>query len=843
MDKRLRDKITPPPNQLTSPWRSQFIWWGVILIQLAVILVALVLVWRSSTSHSDDAAALNAPPAVVFVTRTPPPPLPPISIPTAPSPLPTSPPVSASHLPPALPPPSSLLSPLHLRGLEITQGIQVFDEPEQTRCNPDPAQPDYIFCNNSVPLVAGRNTLARVYLACNGACPTADTLVWLRLLKDGQEMVNVTQQLPAVILSQVNAVSMPDLRLNLGSSVNFQFAPPPDWLTGPVTFEVSAGPEGAPATGLTLTKEFIARKPLRIAYLPIQYQGKLPTTPPNIDYWLLRLYPVPGVQYYRLPMPDLVWDGEVSKSDILRKLLYVYWLYVQNRPQAEWPDQLFGWLPQEFYNGGISDPFWCPQCLGPHSSRVAFGGLRPETDIGGPRILVHEIAHNLGAQHAWSPTQREDGACFKTEGADIQVDPTWPYAQTPRIQEVGLDLYSQPPLVYPASFYDMMAYCFQPWISPYTYRRIFDSPFLQPDATTRLALADFKPSAETEANGALMVSGIVYPDGTVSRPEVVRLADVASAFSAPLEFVPPPGNDYCLNVQAADHTSLAQHCFDVGFMDMETGQNEPSPYFLTLPDSGGDIANVTLSKNQVSLMIVEPSQSPPQVRLISPNGGETWSDQQTIVWEATDADGDPLTYDLFYSLDNGQSWLPLAVRLGQTSYPFYTDQLPPTHDTLIRVVANDGFNTTADESDAPFSIAAPSDNSLGLRGPAVVEPGQTFEVAVLAHQLTEPGLFGVQFKLNFDPTRVQVDNLRLHPDLNLVVDETIDNQTGQVSVIASRRGRVDNLTGDLTLAVLTLTAHQAKGRADFTLSEIGAGARGGVRLAVAEVGGLSINIR
>jgi hypothetical protein len=254
------------------------------------------------------------------------------------------------------------------------------------------------------------------------------------------------------------------------------------------------------------------------------------------------------------------------------------------------------------------------------------------------------------------------------------------------------------------------------------------------------------------------------------------------------------------------------------------------------------VGQVSISKNEIALVIVTPSNTPPEVTVIFPDGGETLSGQQTIIWEALDADGDPLLYDVLYSADNGQTWSPLAVRLKQSTYPFYADQLAATHDGLIRVIANDGFHTAIDESDAPFSIDSPLENSVSLRGPVTVKPGQTFEVAVVANQLTEPGLYGVQFKLNFDPRLLQVDDLRLHPDLDLVVDETIDNQAGQVSVIASRRGQVGNLTGDLTLATFTLTARQFEGQAEVYLSEVDAGARGGVRLEIAGVQGVSVRV-
>jgi hypothetical protein len=842
---RLAHLSSQKPQRNSVP----FLIWGFLLLQMAAFLAALIILVspEQPTRRPIEAPTVNAPPIVQTQPTLPPLPNPTPQVastllPTlteTPLPIPA---LTEENAPPSLPPPTAL----KLRGLEITQGIQVFNEPELPRCQPDPQHPTHIFCNNSIPLIAGRHTLVRVYPTCADTCPTSDVTVRLRLLKDGQEQASLTRTLPATALQRLNNLAMPELRLSLDNSVNFEFFPPPAWLSGQVTFALEAIPQGefekAPAT-LTLTKEFVVRKSLRVAYLPITYQNVRSPEPPGVDYWLLRMYPVPGVEYYRLPVPDLTWDGELNKGEVLRKLLYTYLLYTQNQPAEAWPDQLFGWLPQEFYNGGASDPSWCPNCAGSHSSRVAFGGLRPEQDIGGPRVLVHEIAHNLGAQHAWSPTQSQDAACFKAEGADIWVDPDWPYLQTPYIQEVGIDLYSTPPIIYPPSAYDVMAYCAQPWISPHTYRKIFNSPLLQPQPSGPLPLTQVEPPVETSQTGVLLVSGLVYPDGTVSQPELIQLE--GSAFThAATGFNPPPGDDYCLEVQASDNTTLAHHCFDLGFTDVETGLPSlgPSPFFFTLTDVDPlAAAKITLSKNEASLATLVPSNHAPSITLISPNGGETLAEQQTIIWEANDADGDPLLYDVLYSPDEGQSWLPLVVRLQETSYIFDTHQLPSGHAGLIRVVASDGFHSSFDQSDTPFSIAPLVANSLSLLGPTTVKPGQTFEVAVVAHQITEPGVYGLQFKLNFDPALVRVDNLYLHPDLNLVVEQTIQNDAGQVSLVASRQGQVSNLTGDLTLVTFTLTA-QAAGQVDLNLSDVIAGARAGLRLNLPTGPGLSLGI-
>jgi hypothetical protein len=666
----------------------------------------------------------------------------------------------------------------------------------------------------------------------------------LRLLKNGQEQASLSRPLPVAALQRVNTLPMPELRLSLDNSVNFEFLPPPDWLTGQVTLVVEAGPaNNPPQVSLlqTLTQEFTPRKPLRIAYLPITYQGRRPPEPADIDQWLQRMYPVPNVDYYRLPVPDLAWQGDLNKGEVLGRLLRTYWLYTQNQPAASWPDQLFGWLPQEAYNGGASDPYWCPNCTGQHSSRVAFGGLRPEADIGGPRILVHEVAHNLGALHAWSPTQREDAHCFKAEGADISVDPEWPYPQTPHIQEFGLDLYSQPPVIYPPNAYDMMAYCAYPWISPHTYRKLFKSPFLQLEAP--LPLANYNPQVETAPAGTLLVSGLVYPDGTASAPEITPLE--AGDFGLAARFDPPPGDDYCLEAQAADGTNLARRCFEVGFVDLETGQltTDPSPYFFTLPGINPDqVAKITLRHRQASLVTLLPSNHPPAVTITFPNGGETLSGQQTFTWQGRDADGDTLHYDLLYSPDAGQSWLPLATGLTETHYTFLTGQIPAGPTGLIRVLASDGFHTAAAESAAPFTLAPPAANSLNLLGPAQVKPDQTFEVAIKANQLGEPGLFGLQFHFNFNPTLVQVNSVRLHPTLSLVVDQTINNAAGQAVIVASRQGQTDNLTGDVTLATFSLTA-AGLGQLDLNLSHLTAGSRGGLRLEIPYSQGWRVEIR
>jgi hypothetical protein len=92
--------------------------------------------------------------------------------------------------------------------------------------------------------------------------------------------------------------------------------------------------------------------------------------------------------------------------------------------------------------------------------------------------------------------------------------------------------------------------------------------------------------------------------------------------------------------------------------------------------------------------------------LLNPNGGEVWDQgRQTITWQATDADGDALAAHVRYSSDGGNSWQTLAVNVSGSKFEVDVSGLPGGQESLVQVIVSDGVNTTADASDAPFTVA------------------------------------------------------------------------------------------------------------------------------------------
>ncbi len=94
----------------------------------------------------------------------------------------------------------------------------------------------------------------------------------------------------------------------------------------------------------------------------------------------------------------------------------------------------------------------------------------------------------------------------------------------------------------------------------------------------------------------------------------------------------------------------------------------------------------------------------PTVDVITPNGGELLNGTITIEWDAVDFDSDPLTYDVFYSDNNGSDWSILANDLAVLEFAWNTTLHVDGTGYMIRVEVSDGVLVDQDESDNPFEL-------------------------------------------------------------------------------------------------------------------------------------------
>ena len=174
----------------------------------------------------------------------------------------------------------------------------------------------------------------------------------------------------------------------------------------------------------------------------------------------------------------------------------------------------------------------------------------------------------------------------------------------------------------------------------------------------------------------LFVSGIIFKDGRV------KLGDWYLVEGEPDPLL-KEGGDYTIRCLTPSGETLYSASFG------RKGEDTVFAFILPFPEAA---SKVTIERGGEILVEAEKSPNPPTIAIIHPEKGETLGETCRVEWEASDPDGDKLSYSLLYSNDNGETWTAVAVNLQEQAYTLNLSQLPGGSSCLLRVVATDGFN-------------------------------------------------------------------------------------------------------------------------------------------------------
>jgi alpha-tubulin suppressor-like RCC1 family protein len=133
------------------------------------------------------------------------------------------------------------------------------------------------------------------------------------------------------------------------------------------------------------------------------------------------------------------------------------------------------------------------------------------------------------------------------------------------------------------------------------------------------------------------------------------------------------------------------------------GSRDRGP-FLVITDLPQGMVKIRAIINNVVAGELNLSDHAPAVTVTAPNDG-TITDPLVVRWAGTDQDGDPLSYRVEYSNDNGASWSVLALDLKESEMTVDQGTLAGGNACLIKVKASDGWNQSEDVTDTPFVIA------------------------------------------------------------------------------------------------------------------------------------------
>lgn len=308
----------------------------------------------------------------------------------------------------------------------------------------------------------------------------------------------------------------------------------------------------------------------------------------------------------------------------------------------------------------------------------------------GDWYMGHEVGHSLGRNHpskgnACGHSKSDSG--FPHPNAAIGVDDMWGFD----VGDTGLNSLLDP-RVYPnTTWRDLMSYCNNQWISDYTYEGIYDSLTASRSAE-RVSVRPARAGVDYIA-----LFGAIYTDANTATFQVVSLWDSPGPYELPV------GGPYRMRFLNSAGTELAFHDFSGDAYD-----DEPSiqGYSVVVPFPAATVKVELMRRRDGKLLtthlISANAPSISNVQLVGAPNPVTG--KVTLQWQANDPDGDPLTYDVYYSDDNGATYTAYALALSTTDVQLDTAQMGGSAQARFRVTANDGARSAEAESGA-FSMA------------------------------------------------------------------------------------------------------------------------------------------
>ena len=336
--------------------------------------------------------------------------------------------------------------------------------------------------NNSVPLIAGKLTVVRVYLdpaTISSAGHLTAELAWSR---DGGGETYLPA-LNAVDLDPANPVTLQDQRADLAKSLNFRL-PAEALASGTLQLRLSRAyqPAGAelplgPAHPTSVT--FTDAPPLRIRVIGLRYKRDTSTISPAavhfayLKSFLQRAYPTASLNWSQLVV-DADFAAPIDDSTV--DLANAQIAALRSREVSSGVD------PRTHYYGLVDDGHGI-SCA---ARRLPFRVRQPDVVASGPAGVpngfagdfdlsyadwygAHELGHTFGRYHPGFPPGQQDAS-----------DNSFPYPDgfiSIADEVVGLDTgdsdLNLPMMALPGrQHHDVMTYADSQWLSPYTYQAI-----------------------------------------------------------------------------------------------------------------------------------------------------------------------------------------------------------------------------------------------------------------------------------------------------------------------------------------------------------------------------------
>jgi hypothetical protein len=606
---------------------------------------------------------------------------------------------------------------LSITGIEFNQATQFFRS--QLHLDPATARPD-----NSIPMIAGKNTLVRVYVDTQND-PTRPTIA---------NVSGILEIRPAgaanwTSLNPLNAPIPPIQdgairRVNANYTLNFSIPGP--FSSGRLDYRVRAFDASHPdQPGFTSGRtqgslQFTAVAPLRIRGVGMHYTGKdsmgNPTDIPapsiidlrNTLSFTAKTYPVG--QIFISGFDTITYDGDFTDKsgdgcgdgwdgllDRLRDM------------QGDSDDVYFGIIADSVPRG------WGG--CGGGDGRVA------AAPVGRVGTTAQEVAHAFDRDHAPCPPPGQPNA----PGNIDENYPVYDAFMSGSIGEYGLD--DNGAVQDPAPTADFMSYCSPKWVSPYTYLGLlgnFPVVFSSMRSLSRAPKDDNENLQLSEQH--LFLKFRIYRTGKIM---------VAPSFHYESRNIDRKGKWTPYGIELRDDEDRVLIARRVWLLDrhkdldsawLDFTKQIPFPqnaaFIVFTCGQTGDCAHKELHRVKV------PPKSP-QVRITSPEKSDELRGKVKVTWQVERA---VFTSLIRYSNDAGRTWRGVAPRTQARSSEVDLDRLPGGEACLFQVLVTSGIRTgmavtapfRVPRKDVTLSISPPEGGTVVTLGDRSTLLGEAF---------------------------------------------------------------------------------------------------------------------
>jgi len=637
---------------------------------------------------------------------------------------------------------SSVLPNIQVVALEITQGMQNLQ--------------------NDMPLVEGRRTYLRAYVWSNLNIGGVSAKLFAE--RNGSSLGFILAE-PINSQKKINGNFGGD-RTKLEDS--FLFKIPKEWRSGTVKFKVVVDSENIIAEEEDISDNFIEKTvtfqspaTVNITTVPFHLHDKgdrdndtLVYRDSNASFGMIlgnmfRLHPVSaincwdcgiGIQYPLFHRKPFYREWDMRKESHENKVLFrVSWVKfwhdcgIKKAVNEHWVGMIHPKV-ETAHNGMAYPPLGTlfDDTLTRPFAKSSWVKMNDESNnyypswysLGGA-TLAHELAHNKGIKHI---------LCSGTED-DTDSGYPYPYPDCLLAKDsgkegfFGVDVYHDfigyrlPQVISNTdSVFPLMGYNHPRWTSPYEYCKLLRQYGIECNDLSKMRKGHRDDRPTTYPNGSVdpeklqnlqnagqyfAVGGIVdissntieeYEVYQIDKPSPTSLQDAIEKLSLHADSTVPS-----LNVVQLDNVGKELDSHETILPKTDGSENISS--FLELIPVVKGVTRIQIRRGTEVLAEKTASANPPTVKLLAPNQSGLLVAGTVIQWEAADADGDELSFNLFYSPDDGQSWRLVEMGLTGNSYELSTlANLPASEHGRFRIMAHDGFYTAYDDSDVSFSV-------------------------------------------------------------------------------------------------------------------------------------------